>query len=58
MGAGSTAATAFLELSLRHPKLAEMRANLHCAIDQEYVDWETSLHDGAEVALIPPTAGG
>jgi molybdopterin converting factor small subunit len=58
MGAGSTAATAFLELSLRHPKLAEMRANLHCAIDQEYVDWETPLHDGAEVALIPPTAGG
>ena len=50
--------TAFQELSLRHPKLAEMRANLRCAVDQEYVDWETSLHDGAELALIPPTAGG
>jgi molybdopterin converting factor small subunit len=35
-----------------------MRANLRCAIDQEYVDWETPLPDGAELALIPPTAGG
>lgn len=35
-----------------------MRSNLRCAVDQEYVDWETPLHDGAELALIPPTAGG
>ena len=55
---GSTAAIAFQELVLRHPELAQMRANLRCALDQEYVDWGTMLHDGAELALIPPTAGG
>jgi molybdopterin synthase catalytic subunit len=58
MDDGSTPATAFQELVARHPELALMRANLRCAVDQEYVAWETVLHDGAEVALIPPTAGG
>jgi molybdopterin synthase catalytic subunit len=58
MGAGSTVATAFQELARLHPRLTEMRTYLRCAVDQEYVDWGTSLHDGAELALIPPTAGG
>jgi molybdopterin synthase catalytic subunit len=58
MGAGSTAANAFEELSRLHPGLAAMRAELRCAVDLEYADWETSLHEGAELAFIPPTAGG
>ena len=28
------------------------------AINNEYRPWETSLHDGDEVALIPPVSGG
>jgi molybdopterin synthase catalytic subunit len=55
---GSTVATAFHELAVRHPGFAPMRSSLRCAVDQDYVGWETSLHDGAELALIPPTAGG
>jgi molybdopterin converting factor small subunit len=55
---GSTVALVFNELCRRQPRLAAMRPMLHCAVDQEYADWDTVLHEGAEVALIPPTAGG
>ena len=41
-----------------HPRLAEMRQNLRCAVEQEYTDWDTPVADEAEVAFIPPTAGG
>lgn len=54
----STPESVFAELSLREPRLARMRAVLRCAIDQEYSSWDAVLHDGAELALIPPTAGG
>lgn len=54
----STPESVFEELSVREPKLAAMRSVLRCAIDQEYSTWDAVLHDGAELALIPPTAGG
>jgi molybdopterin converting factor small subunit len=28
------------------------------AVNREYVGWETKLHDGDEVALLPPVSGG
>jgi molybdopterin converting factor small subunit len=31
---------------------------LRWAVDQEYAGWDQVLRDGAELALIPPTAGG
>ena len=54
----STPESVFEELSRREPRLAPMRKLLRCAIDQEYTTWDAVLHDGAELALIPPTAGG
>jgi MoaE-MoaD fusion protein len=58
IGAGSTAAMVFDELCSRQPRLVAMRPMLRCAVDQEYAAWDSVLHDGAELALIPPTAGG
>jgi MoaE-MoaD fusion protein len=58
IGEGSTAAMVFDELCRRQPGLAAMRPMLRCAVDLEYADWDSVLHDGAELALIPPTAGG
>jgi molybdopterin synthase catalytic subunit len=55
---GATAAEAFSALAAAHPGLAPLRDRLRCAVDEEYQDWSTPLHDGAELALIPPTAGG
>ncbi len=51
-------ASIFDELCRREPRLAGMRPMLRCAVDQEYAEWDTALHEGAELALIPPIAGG
>lgn len=56
--AGSTAADAFADLTARTPALGPMRPLLRCAVNGEYAAWEAPLDDGAELALIPPTAGG
>jgi molybdopterin synthase catalytic subunit len=58
VAAGSTPESVFAELCVREPRLAPMRAVLRCAVDQDYSTWDAVLQDGAELALIPPTAGG
>ena len=42
----------------RHPRLAECRPISRVAVDMEYLDEERSIPAGAEVAIIPPVAGG
>ncbi|XP_076140634.1 molybdopterin synthase sulfur carrier subunit [Alosa pseudoharengus] len=49
------------ELEKRHPKLCVLREHVVLAVRQEYVDLgdqTVSLHDGDEVAVIPPLSGG
>jgi molybdopterin converting factor small subunit len=55
---GATAGDAFEAVARLSPGLAALRPSIRSAIDGEYRPWETQLTDGAEVALIPPTAGG
>ncbi|MET0402512.1 MAG: molybdopterin converting factor subunit 1 [Cystobacter sp.] len=45
-------------LSDRHPALAPLLPHLRVAVNQEFSPAETELPPGAEVALIPPVAGG
>jgi molybdopterin converting factor small subunit len=45
-------------LFARWPKLAEWDASLLIAVDCTYVKRNTALHDGAEVAIMPPVQGG
>jgi len=54
----ATPAAVFGSLARKFPRLRAMQPALRCAIDQEYADWQAPLHDGAELAFIPPTAGG
>ncbi|CAN5680937.1 hypothetical protein BH11VER1_BH11VER1_16510 [soil metagenome] len=42
----------------RWPKLREWDQSLLLAIDQTYVKRHESLHENAEVALMPPVQGG
>jgi molybdopterin synthase catalytic subunit len=46
------------ELASRHPSLAPLLPHLRVAVDQAFVELEDVVPDGAEVALIPPVAGG
>jgi molybdopterin converting factor subunit 1 len=50
---------ALLELLFqRWPKLGNWDESLLLAIDQTYVKRQAPLHDGAEIALMPPVQGG
>jgi molybdopterin synthase catalytic subunit len=41
-----------------HPGLARVLARSRIAVDQEFADDDAPLRDGAEVAVVPPVAGG
>lgn len=56
--AGTDAGAAFDALAAVAPELSAMRSKVRCAVGGEYASWDTMLEDGAELALIPPTAGG
>ncbi len=45
-------------LAQAHPALARILPRCRIAVDQEFADDDAALHDGAEVAIVPPVAGG
>lgn len=45
-------------LAARHAGLGPLLPHLRVAVDQHFVGPEEAVPDGAEVALIPPVAGG
>lgn len=45
-------------LAARHPRLAPVLARCRIAVDQEFAGDEAPLRSGAEVAVVPPVAGG
>lgn len=56
--AGSTMADLLAHVENRWPKLAEWENSLLLALDQTYVKRDAALHDGGEVAIMPPVQGG
>ena len=58
LGAGSTVAELAAILSAKHGNLAAGVSALKLAVNLEYVDSHAELHDGDEVAVIPPVSGG
>jgi molybdopterin synthase catalytic subunit len=56
--ASPTVAEVLKLLSGKHPALAPLLPHLRVAVDQEFTGPETKVRPGAEVALIPPVAGG
>jgi MoaE-MoaD fusion protein len=55
---GARVADVLRLLTERHPGLAPLLPHLRVAVNQEFVDAEAEVPAGAEVALIPPVAGG
>jgi len=45
-------------LSVRHPGLAPLLPHLRVAVNQEFSEVDAEVPAGAELALIPPVAGG
>jgi molybdopterin synthase catalytic subunit len=55
---GSTVGALWEQLVAAHPRLAGFRGRLLYAVNQQFSTPETELHDGDEVAFIPPVSGG
>ena len=55
---GATVADVWEDLRRLHPVLSEVGASLRFAVNQEYVDDQSVLANGDELALIPPVSGG
>lgn len=57
-GRASTLADVRLAVLERRPSLARILAHSRLALDQRFARDEDVVVDGAEVAVIPPVAGG
>ena len=55
---GATAQTLWNVLVAEFPELAGYTRNTSCAVNEEYARFTTALHDGDEVAFLPPVSGG
>jgi molybdopterin converting factor subunit 1 len=56
--AGSMMTDLLAQIESRWPKLRDWQNSLLLALDQTYVKRDALLHDGAEVAIMPPVQGG
>jgi sulfur-carrier protein len=55
---GGAAHDAWLALVAEFPALADYTRAVSCAINEEYAKLTATLHDGDEVAFLPPVSGG
>lgn len=59
LGDGATADALIAALEARHEAVRALRGRYRIAVNQEMIaDTAAPLHDGDEIALIPPVAGG
>lgn len=58
LGDVAIAEDAWAAMCSTRPRLAAARPALRVAVDQAYTEWNAPLHDGAEVAFLPPVSGG
>jgi molybdopterin converting factor subunit 1 len=54
----STMGDLLLQIEARWPKLRDWQNSLLLALDQTYVKRDALLHEGGEVAIMPPVQGG
>lgn len=55
---GATGRELIRALAERNPAIGPLLAVSRLAVNAEYVQIDTALHDGDEVAVIPPVSGG
>lgn len=56
--ADATVAALWRDVVATYPALEPFSASVSFAVNEEYRDRDCRLHDGDEVALIPPVSGG
>lgn len=56
--AGATVQRVWDDLCAAHPAIAPYAASMSCAVNADYARMNTVVHDGDEVAFLPPVSGG
>jgi MoaE-MoaD fusion protein len=56
--AGATVADLLTHLEASYPRMKDYRPVVLTAVNEEYVDHRTHIHEGDEVAIFPPVSGG
>jgi molybdopterin synthase sulfur carrier subunit len=54
----ASAATVWQTVVRRHPALAPFGGSISCAVNANFARMTTAVHDGDEVAFLPPVSGG
>jgi molybdopterin converting factor subunit 1 len=55
---GNRVTDAVAKLVVRYPSIEPYLSRLAYAVNEQYEPADTKLHDGDELALIPPVSGG
>ncbi|HUE86292.1 MAG TPA: MoaD/ThiS family protein [Vicinamibacterales bacterium] len=55
---GATVAAVWESLVRDYPAVAPYAASMSCAVNAEYARMTTPLHEGDDVAFLPPVSGG
>ena len=55
---GATVGQAWGALAREFPQVAPYERSLSAAVNADYARFSTTLHDGDEVAFLPPVSGG
>jgi molybdopterin converting factor subunit 1 len=55
---GATVQHVWDDLRTTHPDIAPYAASISCAVNADYARLTTPVHDGDEIAFLPPVSGG
>ncbi len=55
---GATVSDVWQQLKAEHAQMEHLSNTLVAAVNQDYAPLDTRLHEGDEVAFIPPVSGG
>lgn len=55
---GASVADVWRALELVHPAIAPLRSSISAAVNAEFASLTAEVHDGDDVAFLPPVSGG
>jgi molybdopterin converting factor subunit 1 len=58
VASGATIATVWRELAGEFPGLSQYERSMSSALNADYARMDAEVHDGDEVAFLPPVSGG